>query len=63
METIVLEHSDKNIPVGDKGTYLKMFISAVEKFDRNLHWAAFFFLNSDQVPVDISVRRVQSLYT
>ena len=50
METIVFEHSDKNIPVSDKKTYLKMFISAVWKFDNNLRWATFFYLNPDMVP-------------
>ena len=46
----MFEHSDKNIPVGDRKTYLKMFISAVEKFDINLRWAALFFLYPNQVP-------------
>ena len=50
MEPIVFDHSDKNIPVSDNRTYLKMFISAVEKFDRNLRWAAFFYLNPGEVP-------------
>ena len=50
METIVFEHSDKNIPVTDKKTYLNMFISAVWKFDNNLRWATFFYLNPDMVP-------------
>ena len=50
METIVFEHSDKNIPVSDKKTYLNMFICAVWKFDNNLRWATFFYLNPDMVP-------------
>ena len=50
MEPFVFEYSDKNIPVHDERTYRKMFINAVETFDKNLRWAAFFFLNPDKVP-------------
>ena len=51
MEPIVFENSDKNIPVHDVRTFRKMFINAVETFDKNLRWAAFFFLNPDKVPL------------
>ena len=50
MEPIVFENSDKNIPVHGRKTFLKMFINAVEVFDKNLRWAAYFFLNPDKVP-------------
>ena len=50
MEPIVFEHSDKNIPVPDRRTFCKMFINAVEIFDKNLRWAAHFYLNPDEVP-------------
>ena len=50
MEPIVFEHSDKNIPVPDRRTFCKMFINAVEIFDKNLRWAAHFYLNPNEVP-------------
>ena len=46
----MFEHSDKNIPVGDRKTYLKMFISAVGNLDARMRWTAFFHLNPDMVP-------------
>ena len=39
------DFSLKNIPLGDRTIYMEMMISAMEKFDRNLSWRAFFKLN------------------
>ena len=50
MEKIVFDHSDKNIPIHDRGTFTRMFINAVEIFDKNLRWAAHFFLNPSEAP-------------
>ena len=50
MEKIVFDHSDKNIPIHDSGTFTRMFINAVEIFDKNLRWAAHFFLNPNEAP-------------
>ena len=50
MEPIVFDHSDKNITVPDRKTFCKIFINAVEIFDKNLRWAAYFYLNPDKVP-------------
>ena len=36
------DFSQKNIPLGDRKTYMEMMIGAIEKFDRNLSWRVFF---------------------
>ena len=43
------ECSPKNIPLGDKKTYMEMMIQAIEKFGRNISWRAFFKLNPNHV--------------
>ena len=43
------EFSAKNIPIADKRTYSEMMIQAIEKFNRNVSWRAFFKLNPDLV--------------
>ena len=45
MDSMNFDFSQKNIPLGDRTTYMEMMISAIEKFDRNLSWRAFFKLN------------------
>ena len=45
MDFLNFDFSQKNIPLGDRTTYMEMMISAIEKFGRNLSWRAFFKLN------------------
>ena len=45
MDFMNFDFSQKNIPLGDRTVYMEMMISAIEKFDRNLSWRAFFKLN------------------
>ena len=49
MESMNFDFSQKNIPLGDRTVYMEMMISAIEKFDRNLSWRAFFKLNPNLV--------------
>jgi hypothetical protein len=50
MDSIRFENSDKNIPIHSKQTYCKAFIDAVAKLNRNVRWAALFFLNPSERP-------------
>ena len=45
MEFMDFDYSQKNIPLGDRTTYMEMMIKSIEKFGRNLSWRAFFKLN------------------
>ena len=45
MDFMNFDFSQKNIPLGDRTTYMEMMIGAIEKFDRNLSWRAYFKLN------------------
>ena len=48
MESMNFDFSQKNIPLGDRKTYMESMITAIEKFERNLSWRAFFKLNPDK---------------
>jgi hypothetical protein len=45
MDFRTFDFSQKNVPLGDRTPYMEVMISAIEKFDRNLSWRAFFKLN------------------
>ena len=45
MEQKTLSYSTKNIPVPNKNTYKQILIQKAEKFNRNMRWKAYFFLN------------------
>ena len=49
MDYMNFDFSQKNIPLGDRTTYMEMMIKAIEKFGRNLSWRALFKLNPNLV--------------
>ena len=48
MEKFVFAHSQKNIPIPSKKSYLKTLIAKTEDFIQRLRWKTFFFLNPNE---------------
>ena len=48
MEKFVFAHSQKNIPIPSKKSYLKTLIAKTEDLIQRLRWKTFFFLNPNE---------------